>query len=511
MPSPSKVVSAAEAIGRIPDGAVLSICGAWVLVPEFTLKALETRFLETGHPRDLTAVFAICPGDSFEQPGIEHLAHQGLLRRVIGGSYPTGPSSSLPSRLRQLIQQDQIEAYNFPSGMIAQWYREVGARRPGVLTRVGLGTFVDPGSHGGRMNQAAARDLVSLVEVGGAEYLFFPAFPVDAAIIRATTADELGNLSMEHEGATLTAFAQAAAAKASGGVVIAQVKRCAAARSLNPHLVKVPGTLVDYVVIDSDQMQASKIRHNPAVCGEIRTPLQTDVEMPAVDRLMAARAAANIRGGDVIVLGFGISAMVPRLLLEQNRFEQVSFAIEQGSTGGLPLTGFQFGSSLNPQTILDAGSQFDLFQGGCFDAAMLSFLQIDQAGRVNVHRVNKAPHVSAGIGGFLDIVSGAKRLLFLGNLTAGGFQAEVEGGRLRILNEGRNRKFVRQLDQVSFDPLYSPATEILYITERATFRYTDGEIELVELTPGVDIERDVLGQMEFQPKIAPTLPLAEMR
>ena len=511
MPSSSKIVSAAEAVSRIPDGAVVSICGAWVLVPEITLKALGTHFLETGHPRDLTAVFAICPGDSFEQPGIEHLAHPGLLRRVIGGSYPTGPSSSQPSRLRQLIQGNQAEAYNLPSGMIAQWYREVGAHRPGVLTRAGLGTFVDPRSHGGRMNQAATRDIVSLVEVAGTEYLFFPAFPVQAAIIRATTADELGNLTMEHEGATLTAFSQAAAAKASGGIVIAQVKRCAAARSLNPHLVKVPGTLVDYIVVDSDQMQASKIRHDPAVCGEIRTPLRSDIKVPPVDRLIAARALAAIREGDVVVLGFGISAFVPRLLLEQDRFEQVSFAIEQGSTGGLPLTGFQFGSSLNPQVILDAGSQFDLFQGGCFDVAMLSFLQIDKAGRVNVHRVNKAPHVSAGIGGFLDIVAGAKRLLFLGNLTAGGFQAEVNGATLRILNEGHNRKFVHELDQVSFDPRYSQAEEILYITERATFRYRNGEIELAELNPGVDLERDVLAQMEFQPKIASTLSLAATR
>jgi propionate CoA-transferase len=506
----SKVVSVEDAVARIPDGSTVSICGAWVLVPESTLKALEDRFLLTGHPRDLTAVFPICPGDLFDQRGIDHLAHKGLLRRAIGGSYPTGPSGGSGSPLRSMIQNNEIEAYNLPSGMLAHWLREVGARRPGVLTRVGLGTFVDPRVSGGRMNESTPHGLLSVVDVAGNEALFMPSFPVDVSIIRATTADELGNLTMEHEGATLTAFAQAAAARSSGGMVIAQVKRIAEARSLDPHLVKVPGHLVDYVVVDPDQMQASKITHDPSVCGEIKAPLPLPPAISDMDRLIVSRAAREIRDGDVIVLGFGISALVPHLLIEQNRFDRVSCAIEQGSTGGLPLSGFQFGSSLNPQTILDAGSQFDLFQGGCFDRALLSFVQVDPAGRVNVHRVDKAPNVSAGIGGFLDIVSGARRLLFLGYFTAGGMQVEVQNDCLRIIKEGRSRKFVERLDHVSFDPHYSAVEEVLYITERAVFRWTNDGLMLTEVAPGVDLERDIFAQMGFRPQVASSLQQATL-
>lgn len=492
----SKVVSFEEAVARIPDGATVSVSGAWMLVPDKTLAALERRFLEEGRPRDLTAIFAICPGGVPDQPGIDRLAHEGLLKRAIGGSFPNASSP-----IRKLISEERIEAYNLPSGLITGWFRETGAGRPGVFSRCGLGTFVDPRQTGGRMNARSAENLLRIETIGGEEHLFLPSRRMEAALIRGTTADEDGNITMEQEPATLTAFVQAAATRASGGTVIAQVKRVARAGTLNPHLVKVPGTLVDCVVVDPDQIQASGIPPDPALAGEIVRPLPAGPVGTALDRFVAERAAREVRPGDVVVLGYGISAYVPYLLLDEGRFPEVKFAIEQGSIGGLPLVEYGFGNSLNPQAIVDAASQFELFQGGCFDLGMLSFLQVDEAGRVNVHLLKARPHLSVGIGGFADIAASARRLVFTGYFTAGGQQLEIENGRLRIVKEGKSRKFVRELDAVSFDPAYSRAEEIVYVTERATFRWKKAGLELTEAAPGVDIERDVLAHMEFLPKV----------
>lgn len=492
----SKVIPVEEAVARIRDRSTVSICGAWMLVPDNTLAALEQRFLETGRPRDLTAVFAICPGGVPDQPGIDRLAHEGLLRCVIGGSYPHADSP-----LRSLIARNAIQAYNLPSGMIAAWYREIGAGRPGVFSRSGLGTFVDPRQTGGRMNENSVGDLLAVVELADQELLFLPSRRIDAAIIRATTADESGNLTMEQESATLTAFVQAAATRASGGLVIAQVKRVVKTGDLNPHHVKVPGTLVDYVVVDANQRQAANLPDDPALSGEVRKPLEAKPVGNDIERAIARRAAQEIHDGDVVVLGYGISAYVPYLLLEEGRFHKVSFAVEQGSTGGLPLLELGFGNSLNPQVILDAASQFDVFQGGCFDIGMLSFVQADENCRVNVHKLNARPNVSVGIGGFLDIANSARRLIFVGYFTAGGLKLSLQNGRLAILQEGKSKKFVRQVDNISFDPAYCRAEEILFITERAVLSWIDGRLSLIEVAPGIDIDRDVLAQMEFAPNI----------
>jgi acyl CoA:acetate/3-ketoacid CoA transferase len=389
--------------------------------------------------------------------------------------------------------------------MVAAWHREVGAGRPGVFTRTGLGTFADPRLEGGRMNAAACEELLSVVDVDGEECLHLPSSPVNAAIIRATTADETGNLSMEHEPAALLAFSQAAAARASGGTVIAQVKRVVARGTLRPHEVKVPGPLVDSIVVEPDALQAGGIAFDASLCGESRTALAAKRPGSDADRFIAARAMREIREGDVAVLGYGISAFVPHLMLEEGRFESATFAIEQGSWGGLPLTDFGFGSSQNPLAILDAASQFDLFQGGCFDVALLSFLQVDERGRVNVHKLDGRPALSAGIGGFLDIAANAPRLALIGYFTAGGQQVGIEDGQVRITREGRMKKFVSTLDHVSFDPAYARNREVLYITERAVFRLEQGRLVLTEAAPGVDIARDILAQMEFEPEVDPAL------
>jgi acyl CoA:acetate/3-ketoacid CoA transferase len=489
-----KVIPIQEAVAKIPDGATVSICGAWMVLPDRLLAAIGESFAATGHPRDLTATFLLSPGGTKDQPGIEHVAKPGLLRRVIGGSFPNLPDSAL----RRLIAENQIEAYNLPAGMVAGWYREVGAGRPGFLTRRGIGTFVDPRVEGGGMNQRSTEQIVSVVQVGGEECLFFPSAPVNVSLIRATTADTAGNLTMEHESAELTAFVQAAAARASRGVVIAQVKRVVERGALNPHHVKVPGTLVDYVVVEPEPLQAGGIRFDPSLCGETRVPLESIPADPGPDVWLARRAAREVRRDDVVVLGYGISAFVPYLMRDEGRFEDAWFAIEQGSIGGLPLVNFGFGSSANPLAILDAASQFDLFQGSCFDLGILSFLQVDEQGRVNVHRLDARPALSAGIGGFLDIAANARRLVFLGTFTAGGLDYQASESGVVIRKEGRMRKFVKKLDHISFDPAHSQAEEILYITERGVLRWKEGRLELAEIPAGVDAKRDILGQMEFE-------------
>jgi acyl CoA:acetate/3-ketoacid CoA transferase len=487
----AKIVSFEQAAAAIPDGAAVSICGAWMLVPDRTLQVVAERFQSCGHPRDITAIFPICPGGVPSQPGIDRLAHQGLLRRLIGGSYPNAASA-----LRKLMDANQVEAYNLPTGMVLGGLRAAAGGRVGFLTETGIGTFVDPRQGGGRMNAAALDDLLSVVEIQGRRHLFLPALRTDVAIIRATTADENGNLSMEAESATLSAFVQAAAARASGGKVIAQVQRVVPSGTLKAHAVKVPGTLVDMIVIDPGQAQTTLTAYDPALCGEQMRALDSFDPLAGPDRIIAARACREIRRDDVVVLGYGISAHVPHLLGAQGRLADATFAVEQGSLGGLPLTGSGFGNSLNPQAILDAAIQFDLFSGGCFDVAMLSFLQADAQGRINVHKIASRPHLSVGIGGFLDIAAAAPRLLILGYFTAGGLQVEANANGVRIVREGTMRKFVSRVDEVSFDPAYGRAKEVLFITERAVLRF-DGAWHVEEAAPGIDVDSEILARMDF--------------
>ena len=494
----SKRLSAALAAELIPDGASISISGAWMLVPDTILGAIEQRFLASGHPCGLSASFLLCPGGTLDQPGIERLAHAGLLRRTTGGSYPNLPNSPL----RRLIAEDKIEAYNLPAGLMAAWFREVGAHRPGVLTTTGLQTFADPRIEGGRMNAAANESPLSLVELGGQTYLHFPAAPVNVSLIRATTADEAGNLTMEDEPAALTAFVQATAARASGGIVIAQVKRVVARGSLPPHEVKVPASLVDFIVVEPAPLQAAGIEFDRRLCTSGSFDAPTALPGSEADQWIARRALREIQRGDTVVLGYGISAILPYLALADGTFHDAFYTVEQGSFGGLPLTDFGFGSSAGPLAILDAASQFDTFQGGCFNLALLSFLQVDAAGRVNVHKLDARPALSSGIGGFLDIAANAPRLVLLGSFTAGGLHFSTDGEKLRIEHEGRMKKFVRQLDHISFDPAASRASEVLYITERCTLRWRAGGLELIEVAPGVDVQRDILAQMEFMPAMA---------
>ena len=379
----NKVITAEQSAQLVRDGDVVSVSSSSGLgCPDKVLAALGARFAREGKPGGLTMLHPIAAGDMYGIRGIDHLAHPGMLKKILAGSYPSGPSSLPMPEIWRLIVDEKIAAYNLPSGILFDMHRDAAAKRPGVLTKVGLDTFVDPARHGGAMNQLAAREpVVKKVTFQGQEWLFFPAIAPRVAIVRATTADERGNLSYEHEGAFLGALDQALAARNNGGVVIAQVKRVVRAGSLKPQQVHVPGTLVDHVVVDPEQMQTTQTAYDPAISGEISRPDES-FELPewGPEKVIARRAAQELTAGAAVNLGFGISANVPRVLLEEGLHGEVTWVIEQGAVGGVPLLGFAFGCAANADAIVPSPSQFTYFQGGGFDIALLSFLQVDRDG-----------------------------------------------------------------------------------------------------------------------------------
>lgn len=508
------VISAADAAALVADGATLSVSSSSGLgCPDAVLRALGERFIRDGSPRGLTVVMPIAAGDLYGIDGIDHLAQAGLLKRVLGGSYPSGPSSADPPRIRKLIEAEEIEAYNLPSGVLFQMHRASAAAQPGVFTTVGLDTYVDPRLEGGRMN-AVTPQFVRVEQFDGAEWLFFPALDVDVAVIRATTADARGNLTMEHEGSPLGALDLALAARRNGGIVIAQVKRLAEAGTLPAQHVRVPGAVVDYVVVDPDQMQTTQTRFDPALAGTEHRPL-TDV--PAAEfglqKIIARRAAMELRRGGVVNLGFGISAVVPRVLLEENCHDEVTWVIEQGAVGGFPVTGFAFGCALNPEAIQQSVDQFTLLQGGGFDTAMLSFLEVSAQGDINVSSLPGRSHVTAGVGGFADITSRARRLVFSGYFTAGSRDIAVEKGQLRIDRDGTYPKFVESVAQVTFSGRRARALgqQVTIVTERAVIELRPAGLTVTEVAPGVDLQGHVLDVAAFPLLVADDLRLMDRR
>jgi len=514
MPRPS-TLSAADAAALIPDGVVVTVSSSSGLgCPDAVLRAIGARFATNGAPRALTLLHPIAAGDMYGIDGIDHLARPGLLKRVIAGSYPSGPSSLPSPKVWRMIDEGAVEAYNLPSGVLFHMHREAAARRPGVLTTVGLDTTVDPRREGGRMNAATTEDIVRVVEFDGREWLYYPSIAPDVAIIRGTTADERGNISMEHEGAYLGALDQALAARNNGGIVIAQVKHLAERGSLHPQDVRVPGILVDYVVVAPEQRQTTETPYDPAISGELRPPLTPVEPVPwGPDKMIARRAALELRAGNAVNLGFGISALVPRILLEEGAHGAVTWVIEQGAVGGLPLLGFQFGCAANAEAILSSPDQFTYFQGGGFDRTLLSFMQVDADGSVNVSRLAARPHVTAGIGGFIDIIARARDLVFSGYFTAGGLKLDLGDGVLRIAEEGRARKFVPAVEQVTFSGRQARAQgqRVTYVTERCVLRLEPEGLTVTEIAPGVDLERDVRGQADIPLRVSPDLTLMDRR
>ncbi len=490
-------LTAGEAAELIPDDAVITVSSSSGLgCPDAVLRAIGERFAATGSPKRVTSINPIAAGDMFGIDGIDHLAQPGLLDKVIAGSYPSGPSKMTPPKVRQLIDENAIDAWNLPSGVIFQMHAASSARQPGVLTKVGLDTFIDPRRQGGAMNARTPPDLIDVEQFRGEEWLFYPAIEPDVAIVRGTSADENGNLSIEHEGSPLGGFDQAIAAHNRGGVVIAQVKRIVAAGTIPPQQVRIPGNLVDAVVVAPEQMQTTEIQYDPALSGEIRVPSGGIEPLPwGVEKLLARRAAQELQRGWTVNLGFGLCSGVPRVLLEEGEQEAVTWVIEQGAVGGFPLTGSAFGCAHNADAIMPSPDQFALFQGGGIDAACLSFMEFDQHGNVNVSWLPGRSHVSAGVGGFADITSAAPRIVFVGHFNAGRKSIELtEEGRLDIVQDGSVPKVVDEVSHVTFSGRRAIATgqRVTFITERCVLELRPEGLTVTELAPGVDLQTHVL-------------------
>ncbi len=505
----SKVKSAAEAARLVTDGATVAVnSSSGLLCPDEVLKALGERFLAEGAPRGLTTIHPIAAGDMFGTKGVDHIAHKGMISRIIGGSFPSGPTNAEPPLIWQRILAEDLAAWNVPSGIVFDMLREGAAKRPGVLTQVGMDTFVDPEQDGCAMNQTARNmPLVRKVAFDGDTWLHFPAIHPDVAIIRASTADENGNLTFEQEGATLGAMEMALAARNSGGIVIAQVRRVAAQGTLKPHDVRVPGILVDVIVEAPDQLQTTATPYDPAISGELFRPLHS-FRTPEfnVSKVIARRVSMEVRAGWAVNIGFGISANVPRVLLEEGHHGKVTWVIEQGAVGGVPLLDFKFGCASNAEAFVASPHQFIYFQAGGFDCSLLSFLEIDADGSVNVSRLSATPHRTAGAGGFVDITARAKKIVFSGNFNAGA-KMRVEAGKLVIDKEGKIAKIVPKVDQVSFSGRRArlQGQHITYVTERCVMRLMEDGLMVTELAPGLDLQRDVLDQAATPLMVSPDL------
>ncbi len=492
-----KIVSAEEAIMVIRDGDTIATGGfVGTGFPEEIAVKLESYFLENGKPRGLTLMYAAGQGDGKER-GLNHFGHEGLVKRVIGGHWGLVP------RLQKLAMENKIEAYNLPQGVISHLYRDIAAKKPRTLTTVGLGTFVDPRNGGGKINALTREDLVETISFDGNEYLAYKTFPIHVAILRGTTADTDGNITMEKEALTLEALAIATAARNSGGFVIVQVERIADRGTLNARQVKIPGILVDCVVVSRPEYhwQTFGEQYNPAFSSEIRVPVQSLSPMEMSDRkIIARRAAFELQANSVVNLGIGMPEGIANVANEEKILDYLTLTAEPGVIGGIPAGGLNFGAAVNTDALIDQPSQFDFYDGGGLDVAFLGLAQADKSGNLNVSKFG--PKL-AGAGGFINISQNAQKVVFVGTFTAGGLKVSIQNEMLRIEQEGRVKKFLDQVEHVTFSGPYAvqKGQPVLYVTERCIFRLTKSGMELTEIAPGIDLERDILDQMEFTPII----------
>jgi propionate CoA-transferase len=510
----NKVVTAAEAVRRIGNGATVATGGfIGIGFAEGLAIALEQRFLgqdsssPAGSPSGLTLVYAGGQGDGHDR-GLNHLAHAGLLHCVIGGHWGLAP------KLQQLALDNQIEAYNLPQGVISQLFRDIAAHRPGLITKVGLGTFVDPRHGGGRVNACSQRALVDLMHIDDEAYLLYKSFPINACLLRGTTADEHGNISMEHEALTLDSLAIAMATHNSGGTVIVQVERLAKGGSLSSRQVQIPGILVDFVVLaekPEHHMQTFAEPYSAVFSGELQAP-PCERQMTPLNarKIMARRAALELRAHDIVNLGVGIPECIAAVAAEENLVDLMTLTAEPGVVGGLPASGLNFGAATNAHAILDQPYQFDFYDGGGLDIAFLGLAQVDVHGNVDVSQFND--HL-AGAGGFINISQSTQRLVFMGAFCAGHQDTQVLDGKLSITCEADTKKFVNAVEQITFNGMDAVAREqhVLYVTERCVFRLMADGLELIEIAPGIDLDIDILARMGFRPAISPHLTCMDAR
>ena len=492
-----KIIPLDDAIATIDHGDTICVSGfVGIGTPEGLLRGLENRFKQQAAPRDLSLLFAAAPGDGKDR-GLNRLAHKGLVKRAIGGHW------SLVPKLGAMAVSGDIEAYNLPLGCISQLYRDIAAGKPGMFSKVGLRTFVDPRQSGGAINDKSVEKLVEVKELLGEEWLFYHSIPVDVALIRGTTADRLGNITMEREALTLDMLPIAMAAKNSGGLVIAQVERIAAAGSLAPKDVIVPGNLVDCVVVvdHEDHMQTFQTQYEHAFTGRMVGVVDQISPMTFDPRkIIARRAAKELPVNGVVNLGIGMPEGVAAVANEEEIIDHITLTTEAGVLGGVPQSGLDFGAAINADAIIQTNQQFDFYDGGGLDLACLGMAETDASGNVNVSRFKDR---FAGAGGFINISQNARKVLFVGTFTAGGLRVAIEDGRMTILQEGRNRKFISQVEQITFNGAYAAeqGKEIFYVTERCVFKMTASGLELIEIAPGIDVQKDILDQMDFAPVI----------
>lgn len=490
-----KVVSFEEAVSYIhnQDTIVIGGSGGGHAVPEALIVALEERYLKNSNPREITIIHPVGLGDNVSQ-GVGHLSHPGLVKRIVTGALVNSPA------FQKAAEANSVEAYTLPQGALSELMREIAAGRPGLFSRVGLHTFVDPRNDGGKQSECAREDLVEIVNLRGEDWIFYKPFHFDIAFLRGTTADEDGNVTMEKEAVFGEMLSMAQATRNCGGIVIVQVARLAQKGTLLAKEVKIPGMLVDLVVIDPDQRQTYQMAYSPAYAGEIKIPLNEIPNMPLDARkIIARRAAMELIPGAICNLGSGVSTGIATIATEEGILDEIVLTNEQGLIGGAPSP--DAGAAINYTSMIDQPYQFDFYDGGGLDLAFLSFAEVDRVGNVNVSKFNGK---IIGIGGFINISQCAKKVIFSGTFTAGGLDIAWINGNTVIRNEGKYKKFKDSVEQISYSGSYANerGQSALFITERAVFRLKENEIELVEIAPGIDLQRDILDQMDFKPIIS---------
>lgn len=503
-----KMISASEAAHLVEDNMTIATSGFVAsALPEALTKALEQRFLKTGAPKNLTLFYAAAQGNR-DGSGADHFAHEGMIKRVIGGHWNMVP------KLGGLVLENKIEGYNLPQGTLVQLLRDIAGHRPGTITHVGLNTFVDPRVEGGKLNSITTEDVVEVVDILGAEKLLYKSFPIQIAFIRGTYADEDSNITLEHEAVTLESTSIAQAVKNSGGTVIVQVEKVVARGTLDPKLVKIPGIYVDAVVEveqKEDHAQCVGCEYDGSLTGDYRLPLSSiECTGMCTKKIIGRRAALELKENTVVNLGIGIPEYISMVANEEGIGDYMTLTVEAGPVGGVPQGGPRFGTSINPQAILDQAYQFDFYDGGGLDLAFLGLAQVDKEGNINVSKFG--PRI-AGCGGFINITQNAKKVFFCGTFTAGGLETEVKDGKLVIHKEGKEIKFKESVEQITFSGSYANKINqpVMYITERAVFELREDGVYLTEVAPGIDIQTQIMDLMKFSPKMDGTPKLMDER